>query len=512
MDQYADGSGQIDYTPYQQAIKDIESSGGDYSALGPVTSSGDRAYGAYQVMGNNIPDWTAKHFGQRLTPQEFLKNKAAQDAVFNGEFGSYLQKHGNPQDAASIWFSGRPLAKVGNSSDGYMTVPSYVSKFTSGLNKYMGGAPSPSGAGALAFAGNGGEDGGDTGALSASNALGPGALQTLIPDAQDDTQSKWGKKLMNIGAALSSITSPQQAYALNSMAAQMSKDGKTSYQTRIGKDGSLYRISSDGGVQVYRPGAQQQAAANNVPQIGDWNKSGDEYLASIPDTQRAIVQQLVNGQLPLSQYKLNDPNILALAAAAHHYDPTFNPAMYQARAAGMKDWVEGGKSADIVKSLNQSIGHLSELPQKFDALHNGQSPMLNSIGNAWNNQVMGKTGVTGFIPAAHAVADEMGKLFKGANLSDREIKQWSEALNENMSPDQMKDSIKTLRGLMQHSMQALEQKRLTAVGDVNASKFGPLLSAEASAALDALDKWAQPNQSKSSAMPKGVNSIKVIQP
>jgi hypothetical protein len=149
MDQYADGSGQIDYTPYQQAIKDIESSGGNYSALGPVTPKGDRAYGAYQVMGSNIPDWTAKHYGKRMTPQEFMADKAAQDAVFNGEFGAAMQKHGNPQDAASVWFSGRPLAKAGNSSDGYMAVPDYVNKFSAGLNKYTGG-----GGGALSFAGN----------------------------------------------------------------------------------------------------------------------------------------------------------------------------------------------------------------------------------------------------------------------------------------------------------------------------------------------------------------------
>jgi hypothetical protein len=492
MDQYADGSGQIDYSPYQQAIKDIESSGGNYGALGPVTPKGDRAYGAYQVMGSNIPEWTEKHFGQRMSPQEFLKSKEAQDAVFNGEFGAAMQKHGNPQDAASVWFSGRPLAKAGNSSDGYMAVPDYVNKFSSGLNKYMGGG------GALAFAGNdasgGGSEDDETGALSANSALGPGALQTLMADREDGS-SKWGKKLTRMGAALASISSPQQAYALNSMAAQQDKDDETKFTTRIGKDGSIYRMSSNGGVQVYRPGGSGPAAAsNNIPQIGDWNKSGDDYLNSIPETQRSIVQQLVNGQLPLSQYKLNDPNILALAAAAHKYDPTFNPAMYTARAAGMKDWVEGGKSADIVKSLNQSIGHLSELPDKFDALHNSQSPLWNTIGNGFNNQVLGKTGVSGFLPAAHAVADEMGKLFKGANLSDHEIKAWSEALNENMSPDQMKDSIKTLRGLMTHSMQALEQKRKTAIGDVNAGKFGPLLSGEASSALDKLDQWAQPNK------------------
>src|SRR5690606_29736713 len=67
------------------------------------------------------------------------------DAVFNGEFGSYVQKYGNPQDAASMWFSGRPMAEAGNASDGYSTVPQYVDKFT----RAMGGPErvTPSGGG-----------------------------------------------------------------------------------------------------------------------------------------------------------------------------------------------------------------------------------------------------------------------------------------------------------------------------------------------------------------------------
>lgn len=113
---------------YRDAIKSIESSG-NYQAQGPVTASGDRAYGAYQVMGANIGPWTEKHLGKRMTAQEFLADPSAQDTVFDAEFGSYVSKHGNAQDAASMWFSGRPLAKAGNASDGMTTVPEYVKKF-----------------------------------------------------------------------------------------------------------------------------------------------------------------------------------------------------------------------------------------------------------------------------------------------------------------------------------------------------------------------------------------------
>lgn len=113
---------------YRDAIKTIESSG-NYQAQGPATPSGDRAYGAYQVMGSNVGPWTEKHLGRRMTPQEFLADPAAQDTVFDAEFGSYVSKHGNAQDAASMWFSGRPLAKAGNASDGMTTVPEYVKRF-----------------------------------------------------------------------------------------------------------------------------------------------------------------------------------------------------------------------------------------------------------------------------------------------------------------------------------------------------------------------------------------------
>ena len=44
---------------YASAISSIES-GGNYQEKGPVTSSGDRAYGKYQIMGQNIPGWTAE--------------------------------------------------------------------------------------------------------------------------------------------------------------------------------------------------------------------------------------------------------------------------------------------------------------------------------------------------------------------------------------------------------------------------------------------------------------------
>lgn len=119
---------------FASAIATVES-GGRYDAVGPPTKNGGRAYGKYQVMDFNVGPWTEEVLGKRMTPQEFLASPKAQDAVFNAKFGSYVKEYGSPQDAASVWFSGRPLSEAGNASDGYTTVPEYVKKFTAALGQ-----------------------------------------------------------------------------------------------------------------------------------------------------------------------------------------------------------------------------------------------------------------------------------------------------------------------------------------------------------------------------------------
>lgn len=125
----AGGGAGLNMPAAKAAISNIES-GGNYKALGPVTEKGDRAYGKYQVMGANIPSWTKQALGQSMTPAEFLASPEAQEKVFEDQFARNTAKYGSAQDAASVWFSGKPLAKAGQRADILgTTVPSYVNKF-----------------------------------------------------------------------------------------------------------------------------------------------------------------------------------------------------------------------------------------------------------------------------------------------------------------------------------------------------------------------------------------------
>lgn len=126
---------------YAGSIANIES-GGDYGVRGPVTRSGDRAYGKYQVMGANVGPWTQQILGRAMTTDEFLADPQAQEKVFEAKFGEYVNRTGSPQDAASMWFTGRPAAEGANRRardvNGRplgITGQEYVNRFNSGIGQ-----------------------------------------------------------------------------------------------------------------------------------------------------------------------------------------------------------------------------------------------------------------------------------------------------------------------------------------------------------------------------------------
>lgn len=173
--------------PYSGATS-AQESGGNYNAIGQPTHDGDRAYGKYQVMGKNVGPWTAQILGQAMTPEQFLANPQAQEAVYNAKFGEYVQKYG-PEGAAKAWFAGEhgmndPNARA-HKPDGTPfgpTVEQYGQKFAQNVGP--GGGDLGLGGHALAFSGepnqppilNAGSPAGMSMALQA-----PGGMQPPAP-------------------------------------------------------------------------------------------------------------------------------------------------------------------------------------------------------------------------------------------------------------------------------------------------------------------------------------------
>lgn len=463
-----------DLIAYQNAIKSIESSGGNYGLMGPATRNGDRAYGAYQVMGSNIPDWTKKHYGTALSPEEFLKNKDAQDAVFNGQFGGYVGQYGNPQDAASAWFTGRPQAQGGGASDGNITGNQYVDKF----NKYLGqpmafagdddGSAAPAAAarptgGALSFGG----DDGDNVASRSDNRLSIGSLF----GASDATNAKLhgiGAQLTRAAAALSSGVNPAQSGQLNAAAKAAEDANQPNMQYVMGPNGQLIRINKDTGEASFAtlPGggkgnfgvvmgkdaqgnpvpvgkidhntgdytpynggtagqSQKSAYGEDVTQDNPYGLPGDiEGLKSAGAAGQSLYNQLQGIKSGNIQYPTGsrvNKQMEQLRNAAAYYFPDLNANDFAARKRYQEENVKQtpGSIGGNKIALNHSYNVLGQISDKMVALNNsdngyipaGIQGMYNSAKNQRPaNHAAANSLDTQLMPA---LAGETGKLYYG---------------------------------------------------------------------------------------------------
>lgn len=106
-----------------------QESGGNYTRV----NSGTGALGKYQILPENLPSWLTQAGQQQMTPQQFLNNPSAQDAVANTILGGYYSRYG-AAGAAAMWYSGQPDPNV---TYGNPSVSDYVKQV---LNR-MSSAP-----------------------------------------------------------------------------------------------------------------------------------------------------------------------------------------------------------------------------------------------------------------------------------------------------------------------------------------------------------------------------------
>jgi hypothetical protein len=385
-------------------------------------------------------------------------------------------------------------------------------------------------------------------ALSAAATLGPGQLGANPAGAP--APKNWldilGTTLMNMAPGIAQ--DPENKKALVAAANEANKgkapgtwsthfDPATGLATQISSDGQqrAFRFAAPkadapkwsptdngSGAPGYIPSpeewkAQQAANAGNpqAPMIPMWGKpealsnsdgsaptpeQKEAYLKSMESGQGEMVRGLLENRLPLTAqaFSRKDSPYPSAFASAAKIDSTIDPTTYLGRQAGQRDWAT--KGAESARALNQTISHQSDvLLDTMKGLDNTQNPLWNTITNWGSENVQGSGKVPAFRTSAHAVVDELGKVFKQNNLSDAEIKSWESNLPANMSPEQQRAQIGVFHKLMGGAMSSLEDKRRQAIGPWAAEKQLPLLSEPGKAGLKKLEEFARGPQAASTA-------------
>lgn len=235
--------------------------------------------------------------------------------------------------------------------------------------------------------------------------------------------------------------------------------------------------------------------------IDKYSIPADDPYAQVPPMHRGTVRQMVEGRMaPPTAAALRNPQTLMMIEHANKIDPEFDSNTWVSRTNSVKDF-SSGKSSEMVRSINQALAHTKKLTENMDALANIQYPYMNALKNYANNEVLGKQAVPNFRTNAHAVADEMSKVYKGAGISDAEIHAWERNLSPNMSPEQHQGQIELLMELLHGGVTAIENKRLAAQGKHLVEKSGPLISKEGKAALDHItDVWRKKPEGEAAPM------------
>lgn len=338
-----------------------------------------------------------------------------------------------------------------------------------------GGGASP----ALAFSGEGEDDegGGDASpALSTNSTLGPGALQTIMPAVEKDTGNKHriSSGLVGMAAALASISSPQQAYALSGIAKQLKdsgEDDKTSYKISVGKDGRILRIGSNG--QVDSIGGNPDGAAAD-PVLGDTTKQGAEYFQTLKPADQAIIDGWHEGTgVAPSSFAMKDPHTRALMSAAKIAYPDIDFSHLHDRITTANDLSKMSPSSGggQVSSSNASLLHLGEIADDFIKMHNGSgggwataAHLQNSFKNAQNDPERNGL-VQGLNTHGGLAAGEITKFITNGNGGVHERAERLQTLaNQNYAPEEAAGVLEAQRNALQAKHDTLVERIKATMG------------------------------------------------
>lgn len=196
---------------------------------------------------------------------------------------------------------------------------------------------------------------------------------------------------------------------------------------------------------------------------GDFAKTGEEFLSTIPQNWRRLVKQI-------GDYMV-DPNRAVAARGGSRervmqwvaqYNPAYDSSLFSNRAPTRRAYTTGTQGQQIT-ALNTAIGHLDQLASLTEQLNNSSFTPANRV---WNElrQMFGDAAPTNFETLKESLAAEVDAVMsKGAaTVSGRQAAK--EQMHNASSPQQLAGYVRTLIPLLGSRLSALDYAYHQAMG------------------------------------------------
>jgi hypothetical protein len=210
-----------------------------------------------------------------------------------------------------------------------------------------------------------------------------------------------------------------------------------------------------------QPAQPQLDTETTDPQTG--RREG--FLKSLPPQAQAYIKKVADYEVDPRTTSIKGGMREKLMSAVSNYDPTYNQNEFGVRAKAMKDFGTG-QQGNIVRSFDVAIDHLETLQRAADAMHNGDSRLLNEMRNRWRTQT-GSDLPTNFKALVPIVSGEIAKAVVGSNnaLADRE--ELRGPLNAAGSPAVISGVIGGYKALMGGQLKGLKKQYEETTGKKN---------------------------------------------
>lgn len=151
---------------------------------------------------------------------------------------------------------------------------------------------------------------------------------------------------------------------------------------------------------------------------------------------KAMAEEIAHYRLELSP-RFASPDLIRMVT---EINPMWDAGKYKDMQK-MRAEVTSGSISKTVAALNLGLPHIRTMMKAFDGLNNSDYPIFNKFSNMLSKGV-GKADVPKFEAAAHIVATELAKVFKGGIPTKAEIYSLEKSFSPNMSPEQAKGVIR----------------------------------------------------------------------
>ena len=233
---------------------------------------------------------------------------------------------------------------------------------------------------------------------------------------------------------------------------------------RVGDDNAVTPVFGADGKPLIGYHPPSQGGANAAPTPGDFEKTGADFLQTIPAQWRKTVEKIAHyDQDPTKVASMRGGNREMLAQWVNQVNPAYDAGMFTNRAPTRKAFTTGPQGQSI-NAINTAIGHLDQLTGLVDKLGNSSFVPGNKV---WNNlqTMFGSDKVTNFDTLKDALAGEVARTLSGGQATVSGIAEQRALMNAYSSPAALAGYVKTLIPTMGSKLAALDYQYHQAMGE-----------------------------------------------